>query len=155
MLQSDLLGKYSLASVRYAWAGSAPLSPLLQRKFLSYLSKGAVFNQAWGMSEVCGTGMHLPPPEQDLTGAAGRPLPNCDVKLVNDDGHDITAFDMRGELCIRGPIVFRGYYKNEAANDKNFDADGFFHTGDIAYCDASSKLWYIVDRKKVSLYRKP
>lgn len=49
---------------------------------------------------------------------------------------------------MRGPTVTPGYYKNCAANAEAFDADGWFKTGDIAYCDQLSRKWYIVDRKK-------
>lgn len=55
---------------------------------------------------------------------------------------------MRGELCVRGPTVTSGYFKNPEANSQSFDAGGWFKTGDIAYCDQSSRKWYIVDRKK-------
>ena len=54
---------------------------------------------------------------------------------------------MAGELCIRGPTVISGYLNKPTANEE-FDADGFYYTGDIVYCDSKTKLWYIVDRKK-------
>jgi acyl-CoA synthetase (AMP-forming)/AMP-acid ligase II len=44
--------------------------------------------------------------------------------------------------------VIPGYFENPEVNKASFDADGFFHTGDIGYCDAKNKSWYIVDRKK-------
>lgn len=68
-------------------------------------------------------------------------------RLVNDAGNDISAYDVQGELCIRGPLVIPGYFENPNANAEAFK-DGWFHTGDIAYCDSNSKKWYIVDRKK-------
>jgi 4-coumarate--CoA ligase len=61
----------------------------------------------------------------------------------------VTDFDVRGELCVRGPTVIRGYFNNEKANRESWDEDGYFHTGDIMYRDRKNKLWYIVDRKKV------
>lgn len=72
----------------------------------------------------------------------------CSDRLVDDDGNDITAYDVRGEFCVRGPSVIPGYFENPEANKLSFDSDDFFHTGDIAYCDGKTKLWYIVDRKK-------
>ena len=54
---------------------------------------------------------------------------------------------MNGELCVRGPTLASGYLNNPTANEA-FDADGFYHTGDIVYCDSKTKLWYIADRKK-------
>ena len=66
---------------------------------------------------------------------------------MDDDDNEVTDYDVSGELCVRGPTVVPGYLNNPIA-DEAFDSNGFYHTGDIGYCDAKSKLWYIVDRKK-------
>jgi 4-coumarate--CoA ligase len=87
-------------------------------------------------------------PEQDDTGSVGRLLPCIDAKLVDDDNNDITEYDVVGELCIRGPIMVKGYYNNPTANQCAWDAEGFFHTGDVAMRKRENGLWYIVDRKK-------
>ena len=68
-------------------------------------------------------------------------------RLVDDAGSNITGYDVSGELCVRGPITSPGYFENPKANGEAF-RNGWFHTGDIAYCDSKSKKWYIVDRKK-------
>jgi acyl-CoA synthetase (AMP-forming)/AMP-acid ligase II len=68
-------------------------------------------------------------------------------RLVDDDGSQITASGIRGELCLRGPTIFTGYFENEQANKDSFDDEGWFKTGDVAYFSQDSK-WYIVDRKK-------
>ncbi|KAF7913218.1 hypothetical protein EAE99_010840 [Botrytis elliptica] len=86
--------------------------------------------------------------EDDTTGSVGRMLPNIDAKIIDDDGNDITAYEVRGELCVRGPTIIAGYFENETANRLSFDSDNFFKTGDIVYCDSKTKTWYIVDRKK-------
>ena len=149
ILQSGLLKKYSLRSLHYALTGSAPLDKSLQSQFKAYMPADAPFNQGWGMSETSCVGMYFYPPEQDFTGAVGRPMPNCDVKLVDDEGKDITGYNVRGELCMRGPIMINDYFENEEANRRDWDEDRYFHTGDIAYCDKDTKLWHIIDRKKV------
>ena len=69
-------------------------------------------------------------------GAAGFPLPNVELKLAAD-----------GELLVRGPSVFSGYWQKPEASAKCFDADGWFYTGDIAHFDADGFL-FITDRKK-------
>ena len=69
-------------------------------------------------------------------------------RLVDDEGKDISAYDVSGEICARGPTVVPGYFDNPEANKASYDDDGFFHTGDIGYCESKSKLWYIIDRKK-------
>jgi len=75
-------------------------------------------------------------------------MPSCDVKIIDDSGNDISAYDTRGEICVRGPIVISGYFENPKANAESFDSEGFFKTGDIVYCDSKTKKWYVVDRKK-------
>lgn len=102
------------------------------------------------MTETSCVATRHPFPNKDTTGSIGVPIPNIDLKLVDDDGKDISAYDTRGEICIRGPTVIKGYYDNPEANARDWDKEGFFHTGDIGYCDGNSKLWYIVDRKKAS-----
>jgi len=74
-------------------------------------------------------------------------------RLIDNDGKDITDFDVRGELCVRGPTIIKGYYNNPKANAESWDQEGYFKTGDILYCDGKSKKWYIVDRKKVCFSR--
>lgn len=69
--------------------------------------------------------------------------------MIDDNGRDISAYNVLGELCVRGPTIINGYFENEEANKISWDTDGWFKTGDVAYCDEKSKLWYIVDRKKV------
>lgn len=51
-------------------------------------------------------------------------------------------------MCVRGSTVTPGYFKNPEANAQSFDSDGWYKTGDIAYCDEANRKWYIVDRKK-------
>ncbi|KAJ9637043.1 hypothetical protein H2204_004967 [Knufia peltigerae] len=156
LLASRLLSseEYSLKSLRYAWAGSAPLDKDTQARFKKHLRPDTPFNQAWGMSETTCIATWFDYPEQDLTGSVGRLLANCDAKIVDDFGNDIsgdkdkTGADVRGELCVRGPIIVPGYHRNPDANHRDWDSDGYFHTGDIAFCDSNTKKWYIVGRKK-------
>ena len=54
-----------------------------------------------------------------------------DCKLVDEEGRDVTDFDVQGEMCVRGPLVIKGYFENPEANTRDWDEDGFFHTGDI------------------------
>lgn len=75
-------------------------------------------------------------------------LTNLNHRLIDDDGNNISAYDVRGEMCLRGPTIISGYFENPAANAASFDEGGWFKTGDIGYCDSKTKKWYIVDRKK-------
>jgi 4-coumarate--CoA ligase len=100
----------------------------------------AVFNQVWGMSKTSCIATMLCYAEQDSTGSPGCFLPNLDAKIVDKDGRDIIGFDVVGELCVSGPMIVKRYYENEEANKRAWDDDGYFHTGDVAYCGKESKL---------------
>lgn len=147
-INSPISRKYSLRAVRYGWCGAAPLAAEPQARMKALLSPDAAFNQVWGMSETSCIATMVYYPEHDPSGSVGRLLPNHDAKLVDEEGRDITEYDVAGELCVRGPLVVRGYYNNEAANRSSFDEEGYFHTGDVALRKRSNGLWYIVDRKK-------
>jgi 4-coumarate--CoA ligase len=134
------------SSVRIGWAGAAPLDAVTQNRFRPLLPAGAPFTQIWGMTEVCCFGSVFPYPEDDDTASVGRFLPNIDVKLLDDDGRDMAAYDTPGELAVRGPTVTRGYVG--IPRERDFDDEGYFRTGDILYMDSKTKLWYIIDRKK-------
>ncbi|CAO2657301.1 Nn.00g034270.m01.CDS01 [Neocucurbitaria sp. VM-36] len=135
-----------LASVKCVWGGAAPLDAHTQNRFQELLPSGSPFTQVFGMTETSCIASCIPYPEVDDTGSLGRFLPNLDVKLLDDDGNEITAVDKPGELAIRGPIVTQGYVG--VARERDFDADGYFRTGDVMYVDGKTGLWYIVDRKK-------
>jgi 4-coumarate--CoA ligase len=148
VINSPLTAKYSLHSIRNGWCGAAPLAAEPQARLKSLLSPSAPFNQVWGMSETSCIATMLHYPEYDATGSVGRFLPNLDAKLVNDAGEDVTDYDVAGELCVRGPLIVKGYFGNEDANRTSFDEEGYFHTGDVAVRKSENGLWYIVDRKK-------
>ncbi|KAK3208265.1 hypothetical protein GRF29_77g114393 [Pseudopithomyces chartarum] len=148
IINSPLSRKYSLKAVRNGGCGAAPLAAEPQARMKALLSPNAVFNQVWGMSETSCIATMIHYPEHDVTGSVGRFLPNHDAKLVDGEGRDITDYDVAGELCVRGPLVVKGYHNNDAANRSSFDREGYFHTGDVALRKRSNGLWYIVDRKK-------
>ncbi|KAK6384286.1 hypothetical protein LTR65_009660 [Meristemomyces frigidus] len=147
-INSPLNKKYSLKHVRLARVGAAPLDKGPQARMKALLSEQTPLTQAWGMTETSCVATMFGWQEHDETGGVGRLIPDLDAKLVDDDGRDISGYDARGELCVRGPTIIDGYFENPEANARDWDADGYFHTGDIAYCDGKTKLWYIVDRKK-------
>ncbi|KAK3672723.1 hypothetical protein LTR78_007309 [Recurvomyces mirabilis] len=141
--------RQSLRFVVHGIAGAAPLDVETQKQFQALLSPDATFAQIWAMTETSCLASVFYHPEGDETGSVGRFMPNLDVKIVDDEDKEIDPpYDRRGELCIRGPTIIRGYLDNSEANNRDWDQDGFFHTGDILYCDSKTKLWYVVDRKK-------
>ena len=87
--------------------------------------------------------------ERSTTQAVGEPVPNCQVKLVDDDGNEVPP-GQRGELWGGAPNRMKGYWRRPEATKETVTEDGWVKTGDIAFQDENGKLW-IVDRKKVQL----
>lgn len=148
IIMSPITKKYSLKNIKAVSVGAAPLAKETQARFKELLDKDTPMTQVWGMTETSCIASMFHYPEDDDTGSVGRMLPNIDAKLVDDDGKDISDYDVRGELCVRGPTIIKGYFNNPEANAKDWDSDNYFHTGDIAFISKSDKKWYIVDRKK-------
>lgn len=73
-------------------------------------------------------------------GSFGRPAPGFDTKVVDDTGEPVDAGEM-GELCVRGPFMMQRYYK--LSREECFDADGWFHTGDLVRTDADGFVYFI------------
>ena len=132
--------------VHHMISGASPLSPDVMA-FLRVCFSDGVF-QGYGLSEV---GIVAVTAKDDPTlGHVGPPMPCVEMKLADIPDMDYLHSDRpypRGEICIRGPTVFQGYYKDEEKNKECFDADGWFHTGDVGCWLPGGKL-KIIDRKK-------
>jgi long-subunit acyl-CoA synthetase (AMP-forming) len=129
---SKVRDKLGFDCVRMVGTTAAPIS----RETLEFfLSLGIPIYEIYGMSECTGpTTLSLP--HRYRTGSAGPALAGTEVKIAED-----------GEVCMRGPHVFKGYYKNEAATRETLDEEGWLHSGDIGRIDEDGFL-YITDRKK-------
>ena len=79
-------------------------------------------------------------------GTVGIPVPGTAFKVIDDDGHELPVGE-RGELCIKGPQVMKGYWQRPEATAEVLDAEGWLKTGDVAIIDADGFV-HIVDRKK-------
>ncbi|EFC81957.1 long-chain fatty acid--CoA ligase [Parafrankia sp. EUN1f] len=135
-----------LGALRSAIVAGAPVPPALIR---DYAARGVLLQQAWGLTETAPFATYLPAElTMDKLGSAGVPMPYTKVRLVRP-GTDtpVDAADLRGELCVQGPNVTPGYWKNPEATGTAFDSAGWFHTGDIAYRDQDG-FYYVVDRLK-------
>ncbi|PVI06588.1 AMP-binding enzyme [Periconia macrospinosa] len=136
--------KHKLRHLKWIIGGAAPLDAAMQACLQKLLP--CPFTQVYGTTETSCIASQFTYPELDNTGSVGRFVPNVDVKLLDDDGNDITAHGVRGELAVRGPTVVEGYVG--VPRERDFDDEGYFRTGDVAYGDVETAKWYIVDRKK-------
>lgn len=133
------------ATLEIAISGAAPLGKDLQHAASQKLGGPDCFiSQTWGLSETTGSATIMPMDMADDTGSVSPLIPNMLARIVDDDGRDVEP-GKPGEVLVKGPVVCKGYYQNEAANKEAFTGD-WFHTGDIA--EFRNGLFYIVDRKK-------
>jgi long-chain acyl-CoA synthetase len=79
-------------------------------------------------------------------GSIGWPIEGAECKIVDEANRRLPVGQI-GELCVRGPMVMKGYHNNPEATRQAIDDEGFFHTGDLAYVDEEG-YYYIVDRVK-------
>lgn len=133
----------AFAGVRLAVSGAAKMpietSQLLEDRL------GVRVEEGYGLTEASpvvtsATGASAP------RGSIGAPLPGVDVRLVDADGSDALIGDA-GELWVRGPNVFRGYWQEPEATSSALTPDGWLRTGDIAIVDDNGHL-FLVDRAK-------
>jgi long-chain acyl-CoA synthetase len=107
---------------------------------------GCAMVEGWGMSETCAIGTNNVVVSKDFTGTIGLPLPGIEIAIKDDDGNSL-PFGQPGEICIKGPNVMRGYYRQPVETEQAFTRDGFLRTGDIGIMDERGYS-KIVDRKK-------
>ncbi|CAM1510083.1 Fc.00g004180.m01.CDS01 [Cosmosporella sp. VM-42] len=136
--------RYDISSVKDVLCGAAPLSRELQNDCQKRFQMQ--INQGWGMTEVTCGALHVPGGIKDDTGSVGQLDPNCECKLVDDDGKEV-ELGKPGEMYVRGPNVCMKYWRNEEATKESIDSEGWLKTGDIAVCNKEGFFW-IVDRKK-------
>ncbi len=127
----SLRKKLGLLNVDNAVSGAAPISPEILRFFMSL---GVPIYEGYGMTENSAIATGNTPDKVKL-GTVGTPQAGIEIKLAED-----------GEILVRHPGVFLGYYKNEEATKEVLDSDGWLYTGDVGEYDG--EFLKIIDRKK-------
>ncbi|XP_035515055.1 long-chain-fatty-acid--CoA ligase 1 [Morone saxatilis] len=131
-------------NLRFALTASAPISPTV----LSFLraTLGCLIFEGYGQTE-CTAGCTFSMPGDWSAGHVGAPLPCAMVKLVDIPDMNYYAKNGDGEICIRGPSVFRGYLRDPERTSEALDSDGWLHSGDVGQWLPNGTL-RIIDRKK-------
>lgn len=134
-------------SLRFAMCGSAPVPIEVLRKFEETF--GVLVIEGYGLSESTCRSTFNPPNGQRRPGSCGKPIGN-EMAVFDDDDRPLPDGEI-GEIVLRGPNIFKGYFNNPDATEKAF-ANGWFHTGDVGYRD-SDGFYYIVDRRSDMIIR--
>jgi long-chain acyl-CoA synthetase len=138
--------KLDLTSLKYCGSGGAPLPLEVAQRFNKLT--GCTLNEGWGMTETSPTGTFTPVKGMRKAGSCGMPMPRVNLKMLDlDDPTKYVPRGERGELCISGPNVMKGYWNNDEATAAVTTFDGFMRTGDVAYMDEDGFV-FIVDRTK-------
>jgi acyl-CoA synthetase (AMP-forming)/AMP-acid ligase II len=134
-----------LSSIRFIIGGGEKMPVPLVERILTVF-RGAWFADAYGLTETV-SGDSFNDAEHMLTkvGSVGRPVAHLEVRIVDEDGTSSPSGQL-GEITLRGPKVFRGYWRDEDATAQAL-RDGWFHTGDVGRLDEEGYL-YVGDRKK-------
>ena len=148
LLDHPRFAETDLSSLQTIYYGASPISPTRLREAISKL--GPIFFQFYGQTECPQTVCVLrkeehDPDDLDRLASCGRPVPWVRVSLLDDDGHEVPT-GQPGELCVRGPLVMKGYWNKPTETSRALDGD-WLHTGDVARQDENGFLT-IVDRKK-------
>lgn len=145
LVEHPRLADHDLSSLKYCNSGGAPLPLELRRRFER--ATGVRLLEGWGMTETSPAGTSTPLSVAPRDGSCGLPLPGVMIEIVAlDDPTVVLPTGTIGEVCVSGPNVMSGYWRQPAATAEAF-VDGRFRTGDIGYLDADGFL-FLVDRKK-------
>lgn len=132
------------SSLKISVAGAMALQTSVQEKWKKIT--GTTVIEGYGLTETSPVACVNPVDGTDRPGCIGLPVAETDVKLIDEQGNDVTTTGEPGEICIKGPQVMQGYY-NQPAETAKVLKDGWLSTGDIGTMDKDG-FFRIVDRKK-------
>jgi long-chain acyl-CoA synthetase len=145
MLQEPGSAGRDFSSLTLVGSGGAPMPHEVAQQVEGML--GQRVRGGWGMTETCAAGTRTPIDVVSRPGMIGTPLPNIELRIVSlTDATQVLPPGEVGEIVVRGPNVFGGYWNQPQLNAESF-VDGFFLTGDIGVMEPDG-LFFIRDRKK-------
>ena len=138
--------QYDLHSLKLCNSGGAPLPMEVGERFRAIT--GTWLAEGWGMTETSPTGTFSPAHGQRKAGSCGIPHPGVVIKMLDlEDPSRYVPLGEKGEMCIQGPNVMKGYWNKPEATADSTTFDGLFRTGDVGYMDEDGFV-FIVDRCK-------
>ncbi|MFX0062364.1 MAG: long-chain fatty acid--CoA ligase [Candidatus Hermodarchaeota archaeon] len=144
MAQYERFASTNFDSVRIFISGGAPCPVAIMEH---YWNRNKLFKMGYGLTEVGPNNFYLP--EADIKRkptSVGFPVFHCDMKIVDNDNNPVKQGEV-GELLLRGPHIFSGYWEEPKETKNTIEPDGWVHTGDLTKQDEEG-FYYIVGRKK-------
>ena len=138
-------GTVNWSNLKVSLGGGTAVTPNVAQLWLE--KTGCPICEGYGLSETSPSASCNPTTSTEFTGTIGVPLPSTWMKLLDDDGHEVTEPGQPGEIAIKGPQVMAGYWQRPDETAKVMTADGFFKSGDVGTLDARG-FFKIIDRKK-------
>ena len=138
-------GKVNWKNLKVSVGGGMAVTSAVAALWLQ--KTGCPICEGYGLSETSPSASCNPTTSTQFTGTIGVPLPSTFMKLLDDEGHEVTELGQPGEIAIKGPQVMAGYWQRPDETARCMTPDGFFKSGDIGICDARG-FFKIVDRKK-------
>jgi long-chain acyl-CoA synthetase len=143
---------YDTSSVTTVAFGGSPSADELQRKIAETFPNVRSTSNAYGLTETSSVATVISGPDaKRKPHSVGPPVPTVELRIMEPGGR-VLGVGETGEVCVRGPILMKGYWNKPEATAEAIDADGFLHTGDIGHVDDEGYLT-ITDRKKDMIIR--
>ena len=134
------------SQLKYCVSAAAPFPKESQKEFETIVGKGKLI-EAYGMTETSPLSASNPSNGVKKLGSIGLPLNNTEMKLVDPNTGKEVPVGEPGEICVKGPMVMKGYFNKPEETKNAIDSDGFMHTGDVGVMDEDGYM-KIVDRTK-------
>jgi long-chain acyl-CoA synthetase len=138
-------GTVNWSNLKVSLGGGTAVTPNVAKLWLE--KTGCPICEGYGLSETSPSASCNPTTSTEFTGTIGVPLPGTFMKLLDDEGNEVTTPGTPGEIAIKGPQVMAGYWQRPDETAKVMTADGYFKSGDVGIVDARG-YFKIVDRKK-------
>ncbi|XP_072171452.1 medium-chain acyl-CoA ligase ACSF2, mitochondrial-like [Diadema setosum] len=152
LFSHEAITRRDVSGVRTMIIGASPTPPELIHQAKGILRPEEIVT-AYGITETCGVSISRPDdPEEKRIYTVGKVLPHVEVKIVDLDSREIVPLGSKGEICIRGYNVMKGYWGQEEKTREVIDSDNWYLTGDIGTLDKDGYC-QIVGRSKEMINR--
>jgi len=145
MANSPNFSNANFESIKIFISGGAPCPVAIMER---YWNRGKLFKMGYGLTEVGPNNFYLPEDKiKEKPTSVGLPVFHCDMKIINTKTNITVTSGEVGELLLKGPHIFSGYWDEPEETRKTIELDGWVHTGDLAKQDEEG-YYYIVGRRK-------